>query len=262
MKQYIRIYKTLLKINLVALLTYRGNFVSSVFSSILWASFSLFIISLLTLRVPKIYGWNREELFMLMLGYNIIVGTFHSLFSRNFERFSQIIHYGELDGLLLKPVDSQFLLSFWLFNYASLSRIIIGIIGFVILFSQHQIFPSLLQFFLFFMLGIISILLLYSIWYSVTTLMIWFTRLSNLVDFLYHMNGATRFPQEMYKGSNQLIFFLVFPLTLVITTPIKALLEKATIADVYIILICATLLFSFSRLFWKFALRFYTSASG
>src|SRR3989344_7678647 len=140
MNHYLHIYKTLLKINLVALLTYRGNFVSSVFSSILWATFGLFLISLLTLRVPMVYGWNREELFMLMLGYNIIVGVFHSLFSRNFERFSQIIHYGELDTLLLKPIDSQFLLSFWLFNYASLSRIVIGIVGFTLFFVKRNYF--------------------------------------------------------------------------------------------------------------------------
>ena len=261
MKHYLHIYKTLLKINLVALLTYRGNFVSSVFSSILWASFGLFIISLLTLRVPKVYGWDREELFMLMLGYNIIVGIFHSLFSRNFERFSQIIHHGELDGLLLKPVDSQFLLSFWLFNYASLSRVVIGVIGFYVLFSQKQMYPTFFDTVLFIILGSIAILLLYSIWYSITTLMIWFTRLSNLVDFLYHMNGTTRFPQEMYKNGNLIIFFLIFPLTLIITTPIKALLQKATMIDILLLFFCALLLFSFSRFFWKFALRFYTSAS-
>jgi ABC-2 type transport system permease protein len=66
----------------------------------------------------------------------------------------------------------------------------------------------------------------------------------------------------MYKGASIFLFFALFPLTLVVVTPIKVLLQKASVNDIVWLVVCAISLFIISRKFWQFALRSYTSASG
>lgn len=128
--------------------------------------------------------------------------------------------------------------------------------------SQAHYVITLPTVFFFSVLLIIGILLLYSLWVIAATLMIWFSELSNLVESLYTISGMARFPTDMYRGLAGYIFVFILPITLVVTIPTKVLLQRALTGDI-IQLISFTLLFFFvSRVFWKFALRFYTSASG
>lgn len=116
----------LIKINLSSLLAYRANFINSLISSIVWSIFHIMSIYLLTSRTSSVYGWNRSELIMLSGMYLTLSGLFHLLFSINFDRFSKAIDYGQIDIILLKPLDSQFMMSCWYINYASIFRVIAG----------------------------------------------------------------------------------------------------------------------------------------
>src|SRR3989344_7547774 len=109
MKRYFRIYKQLCIISLSELLAYRGNFLNSLISSLVWGAFSIVSILLLTAKTKSVFGWTREEIILLTCSYSMLIGIFHLVFSRNFEYFSRIMDLGQLDTFLLKPLDSQFL---------------------------------------------------------------------------------------------------------------------------------------------------------
>ncbi len=260
MKKYLKIYAALLAMNFQVLTAYRANFINSIISTIVWGSMSFISIFILTARTNTIYGWTREELLLLTAIYNIIIGAFHMIFSRNFERFSRIIHFGELDSLLIKPIDSQFSMSFWLFNYAGIFRVIAGVLFTIILLHSRSLSVFTLAFFA--VLGLTSIALMYSIWYLVSTLIIKFSNLSNIIGILYEINGLTRFPQEMFKQLNVFAFSFLIPVTIVITVPTKLLISRASYADVLLLVITSIVFLTIARLAWKFALRYYTSASG
>lgn len=260
--RYIKIYNHLLNINLQVLFIYKANLINSIISTIVWGAMSYLSIFLLTSKAHTVYGWSQNELLLLTALYNIIIGTFHTIFSRNFERFSRIIDHAEIDTLLVKPVDSQFLVSFWWFNYTGIVRIVTGIIFVIILSQWIHLNMSLINFIYFFILSFIGLVLMYSVWFIFSTLIIWYPRLSNLVDVLYQVNGVTRYPQEIFRNAGVFIVFFLFPLTLIITLPTKLLLGKINLPDVLFLLLFTSILFLISRIFWKFALRSYTSASG
>lgn len=259
--KYLRIYKLLLKMNLSALVAYRENFINSVVSSVAWGCFSLFSIVLLTSKTSTVFGWSRQELLLLNGIYGVFIGVFHTLFSRNFERFSTIIHYGQLDSILIKPINTQFLVSLWIFNYASLSRIIIAGVYVTLLVFQMHIHISLYSIVYVVIFGTAGIILLYSLWYIVTTLVIWYTQLSNLVDLMFTVSGMARYPQEMYHQLANYLFFFLFPLTLIITIPTKIMLQRVQAWEPITLFVFAILLLFLSKWFWSYALRFYTSAS-
>jgi len=261
MKSYLKIYARLLKMNFNVLLAYRIGFLNSVVGSIGWALFQIISIYLLTSRNTSFYGWSREQLILLGAIFNIFVGIFHAVFSRNFGRFSQIMNRGEFDLLLVKPVDPQFLTSLWWFSYSSLVRILIGA-GFVVyLFNIMHMVLTFLSVIKFIVLIGFGICILYAVWLLVCTLIIWQTNLSNLVDFLYTINIVIRYPREMFQTANPVVFYFLLPLTFVIITPTKALLGNMSYVDLFGLIFFAVVFLFISRKFWNFALRFYTSAS-
>lgn len=262
MKKYLRLYLLLIRLNFSSLTAYRSNFLTSTFSSLTWAVFQIITILILTTNVQTAFGWNRVEMIILVSSFNIFIGIFHMVFSPNFERFSEIINLGQLDTLLLKPVNSQFLVSLWLVNIASIFRVLFGFLFVTYFIISSNIGVSFLSIIGYLLIIPFSLVLLYSIWFIVMTLIIWFTRLTNLVDLMYTLNGFSRYPKEMFKSASPLVFYFVFPLVIIVTTPTKVLLQKFSLSEVIILLAITAVFFYFSKMFWKFALRFYTSAGG
>lgn len=261
MKRYLSIYLVLVKLNFHALLAYRGNFINNFLSSLSWGFFSLYSIVLLTSRTHGIFGWKREEILLLNGIYGTIIGFYHVFFSTNFDRFSQVIHMGQLDMVLTKPLDSQFFLTFWRVNFAASSRILIAFVYTILVARQLHISPSPMTVLFCVLLAIVGLVLLYSIWFTVITLILWFTRLSNLADLLFTITGAARYPQEMFREGFWYFFVFIAPLTLIITTPAKVLFQKLDMTSLFLLIVLALVFFVISRKFWKFALRSYTSAS-
>ena len=261
MKKYISLYAKLLQFNFSVLLSYRANLVNSLISSFLWGGMSFVSILLLTSRSNSIYGWTQGELIMITAGYNIIVGVFHMLFSPNFERFVVVINRGDLDGILAKPADSQFMLTFWYITYTTLIRITFGIVAMALLIHILHIHVTVFSIILFSCLSILGIAILYSIWFMVSTLLIWYPQITNVLGFLYELNGFARFPGDAYQFFNVFVFAFFLPITFVVTTPVKSLLSKMQWNDLLGILFFSIFLVILSRFFWKFALKHYSSAS-
>lgn len=261
MRKYFSIYRQLLKVNLAALVTYRANFINSVISSVAWGFFSLYSIVVLTSRINSAYGWRREELLFLNGMYGIVIGIFHMFLSINMRRFSRVIHYGELDLVLAKPIDPQFAVSLWLVDYTMILRIVMALVYTTWIATQFHLSLSFSHLILMVVFSLASLLLLYSLWFCILTILIWFTNLTNLVVLMFSVESLARFPREMSWQLASYFLFIVFPLTLVVNTPARAYLGRLESWEGVVLLGIAFGLFTVARTFWKFALRYYTSAS-
>lgn len=263
MKRYFAVYRCLLILNYHRVLTHKTDFLNGLISSLLWGAFSIIAIYVLTSRSSSVFGWSRAEIFVLTGVFNILVGgTFRMLFSRNFDRFTHIIQYGELDGVLLKPLNPQFALSFWHIGYSHLFRVVIAIVYTAFALSYAHVSITLFSCISFLFLSILGIIELYSIWFLVMTCIIWIPDVYNLVELLYTTDNLTRYPPLVLWSMRLAVFVLLFPLTLVVSVPTKALLHTVTSFDILLLACFSFGLIFCSRLFWNFALRYYTSASG
>ena len=261
-KRYLSLYKKIVKTNISLILTYRTNFVSNIISSFLWGGLQLVSILLLTSQIKSINGWGRVDLLILAGTYSILWGLFHVFFTWNFERISDTIFYGQLDSILVKPADSQFLLSFWHVNFSGIVRIIMGIIFIAYLTIKYNLTFSIINIIGFMSLLIFALALVYALWYLVATLLIWSPRLSNLIDFLYFISGTFRYPPEMFKSGVGNVLLFMIPVLIIITTPTRLLIKKVIYGDILMTIFFTLVFILLSRFFWKFALRSYTSASG
>ena len=263
MKRYFSIYRQLLIVNYHRALNHKADFLNGLFASIMWGVFSVLVVFILTSRSSSVFGWSRPELFVLTGVFNILIGGITRMFfSGNFDRFSHIVQYGELDGLLLKPLSSQFILSFWYINYPNAVRIIFAVIFTIIALAFAHIPLTLLSTLFFIVLIVFGAILMYSFWYLVMTFVIWFPDLYNLTELLYTTDNITRYPPQILWTMRIGLFFIFFPLTLSVSVPTKVLLHTATITDVALLISISLGLLYLTKLFWNFALKYYSSASG
>lgn len=248
-------------VNLSLLFAYPANLVNQIIGSSIWGFFGIIAPLLLTSKTSSVLGWSRADLLVLAAAQSIFLGFFDFFFARNIDRFPRYVERGELDGFLLKPISDRFILSLLNVNYGGLIRLVIGLGFLLYLLVVYQIPITLTGIFFFIIALGIGSLLLYGIWFSVIILTIWFTRLKNLVDLLYTIRGVTRYPQEIFREVSIYLFVLLFPITIVVARPTEFLLLKHSPSGIFILFLLTVTILCLSQLFWRFALRFYSSAS-
>lgn len=261
MKRYLKLYKQLLVANWTALLEYRADLISRVIASLMFSSYHVITVLLLTYNVPKIFGWTRNELLLLASTYSVFISIYHMFISRNLDRLADEIYYGRLDSLLLKPLDSQITSTLWIIDFVPLIRLIFGALLSVYFLSNMQVNITLASLTLYAAFIILGVFILYSLWLPFICLLIFNPRLSNIVSLLFQLTNFSRYPREMYAKLPVYIFASLIPLALIMTTPTKILIHKFSWQLSFEFLLVAVLLGVFARVFWKFSLKHYTSAS-
>ncbi len=243
-------------------LAYRVNFFNELIATSVWTALIIATMLLLTDKATMVAGWTQGEMLLLSATIIIILGIFEIHFKRSFFLLSDTIFYGRLDGLLVKPVDSQFMVSFSSYKIMGIWRMMIGIIFLIVVLHKFHIVYTGFQLLQYIILVIVGNVIYYSLWFMMATLLIWNPRLSNILDVMNSMNHASRFPPEMFKEFNIFLFLFLFPYMILVSTPVKMLLHKATIEDISVLIITACGMFCFTRWLWNYSLRYYTSASG
>ena len=111
---------------------------------------------------------------------------------------------------------------------------------------------------------------LYSLWFILGSLSIWFVKVHNITHVLYQLLETGRYPVTAYGSLYKVFLTFVIPVAFLTTFPAEAMTDQHQFADFVnlghgallgMAAGIAVAMLIFSRLFWRFALRFYTSAS-
>jgi len=259
-KRYIRIYWQIVKANTSLILVYRFSLLTNVLTTVSWAVFAIFAVLLYSQQAPNLAGWSRTELLTLTGVFSLVTGFAYTFFLLNFINLPEKINTGELDVLLTKPLDSQFLATMFNFSHANIARFLIGIS--ILLFTIKKFSMSLAEMTIFFLLLVAAVIILYSIWLLLVTLNFYTRRLDNMISFLLELFDQTsRTPSDAFRIANSWAFNFLLPLFMVVSFPTKALWGKLSTEWILTTLITAIALFFLSRKFWQFSLQHYSSAS-
>ena len=106
-----------------------------------------------------------------------------------------------------------------------------------------------------------ALVILYSLWFVLAALSIWFVKVWNATEVLRYTLVAGRYPVSAYPPALRLLFTFVLPVAFLTTVPAEALLGRGSAIWAFGSLLAAGLCLVASRLLWRYAQRFYTSAS-
>lgn len=253
---------------LAAELEYPGNALVELIAVLGDLAGSLFVLSLLYGQGRDLGGWSWNEALVVLGIYTLLDGVSSCLLQPNLSRIVQHVQTGSLDFVLLKPIDSQFWLSTRQISPWGLPGMLVGagLIGWGLVRSSPlqlwcqpgavaaRLLPGLC-------LLIAATGILYSLWFLLASLSIWFVKVWNATEVLRYTLVAGRYPVSAYPPGLRLLFTLVLPVAFLTTVPAEALLGRGSNLWAGGSLAAAALMLGLSRAFWQHALGHYTSAS-
>jgi ABC-2 type transport system permease protein len=249
--------------SLASELEYRANLLIELIAVAGNLTGSLLVLRLLMGHGRQLGGWSWHGALVVLGLYTLLDGFTTCLLQPNLSKIVGHVQNGTLDFVLLKPIDSQLWLSTRQLSpwglpalLAGLALIADGVAGSE---SAAACTPGALLLAALLLLSAGAIL--YSLWFLLAGLSIWFVKVWNATEVLRSTLVAGRYPLQAYPAALRWVFTLVLPVAFLTTVPAEALLGQAKLQWVSGSLFTAALSLGTTRLFWQYALRHYTSAS-
>ncbi len=238
---------------------YRLNFLLASLSSLGSLAGSVFGLFLFYRTGYTFQGWAWQEALVVLGIFTLLQGFAGTFLSPNLGKLVHYIQQGTLDFVLLKPISSQFWLSTHTFSPWGVPDIPFGI-G-IILYAGSQLnigFTSYITALIPLSFGLVS---LYSLWFMLGATSIWFVKVYNLTEVLRGLVEAGRYPMVAYPVIYRWFFTFIVPVAFLTSVPAETLLGRTQWIWIAGGGVLAVALLLGSNFVWRFALRFYTSAS-
>ena len=97
--------------SLVRAMSFRSNFIIECVSSTSWILMNIGFYLLIFRQVRDIEAWGKYEFFVFLATTMFVNSLVQAFFMPNMQELSELIRTGNLDFALLKPIDTQFLVS-------------------------------------------------------------------------------------------------------------------------------------------------------
>ena len=259
--KYLKIYSLFLHTSLASELEYKVNIIIDFITAILSLIGSIFLLNIFFQSTDNIGGWKFEQALIIQGIYTILNGITNTWFNPNLTEIVKCIREGTLDFVLLKPLDSQFFISLKKIAPSGFLEIVLGVILLFYCIEINQININI--FFLILCLTTLfcSITVLYSLWFLISTTTIWFVKTWNATEVLRSFLYIGRFPLNSFSFSLRIFFSIFIPIAFITTIPSEVFLGLAQLWEIFLEILVSGIFLIFSRKFWLFALKFYTSAS-
>ena len=263
--RYLRILLRFWKNGLIREMTFRGHFLLNVVTELSWIALMLVFIKVIYANTGHVRGWSEPQYLFLTGTHLIIASLFEAIFFDNCWRLSALVRTGDLDFVLLRPASAQFLCSFERVDFAPLASMPVGIVlcvhsalrhGAEITGGQVVVFAALIG---------IGIVVLYALLFMFAVTSVWLIRQTGVDHLWFYAVSIARYPAEIYRNflGGTVWFTLVFVAPLLMVSNLPANVMVRTFEPYMVGYLCgaAVVLLVLSSAVFRFALRWYRSAS-
>ncbi|MFE4176742.1 ABC transporter permease [Streptomyces sp. NPDC056909] len=259
---YARAFRVFHRDSTAAEMSYSGNLAAGVVLSLFWMIWAIVGLRLFFIHVPSLHGWNFDEALLVLALFFTVNGVRQALFQPNMKRMTQYIQQGTLDLFLVKPISTQFLVSFRYINAVSWTDCGWGILLAVYALVRVGYVPSLQNVVQFICLLAAAVVLLYCLSFGLQTLTLWTVQSKGLDDLVHAILEISRYPTYFYGSTVGFLFKTVVPVAFLTTVPSEALLGHQGWATVLAAAALAAASVAITRGMWVLALRSYQGVSG
>lgn len=258
---YLRLFTTLLRINIQQELAYRTDALVNIFVMLVWTGWDVLAISIVFSNTTNLGGWDLGALVALLGVFRLVHTLMGALVWPNTEKFNTAMRDGTLDYTLLQPAPVLFLVSFTrivVWRAADLLMAIAFLVVGLRLSGGTVTLPAFLGFALLVGGGMA---IFYALWIVLMAFTFWFIKFDNNVTILQALIEAGRYPATVYPPWLRLIVTFVVPIALATTVPIQALRGELPWWQIGVFLLVAVVVVAVSLRIWRAGLRRYSGAS-
>ncbi|MFO0598588.1 MAG: ABC-2 family transporter protein [Myxococcaceae bacterium] len=207
-------------------------------------------------------GWTFGEALLVVGCFTTLQAIIDGAINPGLSAVVDHIRQGTLDFILLKPADSQFLVSTARFQFWRFAGFIHAAVVFGVAFHELGRPPPVLGVVVAVALLGVATLLLYSLWILIVSTAFVVVKVDNLTYLFGSIFDAARWPASVFRGALKFVFTFVIPLTVMTTFPAEALLDRLDYRTLAFSVGGSLLFVVAARLVWLRSIRFYTSAGG
>lgn len=259
-KKYFLLYIAMFKASFIADLEYRANFFTRIMTDIFWYIAQVMTFEVIYQHTEKIGDWDKYQMRVFLGLLFVIDAIYMIIIHENLENISEKVRKGDLDLLLAKPVDSQFMLTLQKANTAIFGNLVLAISWLAYALSGLHDFNWMRLLWLVILIPC-SLMVIYSIRFMFSATAVIFTRSENLQFLWWQIYKLGMRPDSMYNPFIKLMVLTALPVGVIVSIPARALINPPELNYLLWPLVLAPILVYGTHRFWNFALKFYSSAS-
>lgn len=210
MKKYFSLFSVFSRQSLKSFFIYRATAVITATFGVLFFTVECILGMVLFSLTDDIVGYSFQDYLLMISVASLITYLYQFFFASAHENLAEVILEGELDTVLLRPVNSLYYYSCFRQDYSCLINVLVVIPFIVGLYIQYNVF-SIFNIIVFLLFIILAVLCVYIVNQLFVTLVFFFensTRLLGLSEYLY--DAATR-PIAIYPKAIIKILMYVVP---------------------------------------------------
>lgn len=265
MLRYLRLLGALARYGLARELAFRGNFLAKITVELLWLGILLIFYKTVFARTSAVGGWTESEYLFFVGCYFAMEGLLETFCLSNCNEFADLVRSGDLDFLLLKPIDEQFLVTLRSFDWSTVPNVFLGT-G-VMVFALRDLGWTFdpVRVVVFLLMLACGLGLAYSFLLVLTASSVWMVRNQSLYEMWWLVTNFMRYPREIFRGPwggpLGFVFTFVVPVMLVVSVPADTMVKALRPGVAAFTAAATVVMLVVSRAVFRRALRRYRSAS-
>lgn len=240
---------------------YRVNFFLRLLQSIIAVATGLIGLSLVFSHTSMLNGWTRPALLAVMGIHVLMGGIINTIIQPNMQRLMDDIQHGTLDFAVIKPIDTQIIISSREYSIWSATDILVGLTVLIVALAQIGSAIGLLAAGAFLLALFMGSIMIYCFWLILTTGAFWVVRMDNVLELFNGVYQAGRWPVTIYPNWLRIGLTFLVPVAFAVTVPAEAVTHRLDLPTLLLEAGLTVFLIVASRVFWHIGLRHYSGAS-
>lgn len=264
--RHARLIASLGRYTLAREMSFRGNYLVKLSVELLWLFILLAFYKTVFMKTSTVATWTEPQYLFFVGCHFALNGLIETLFMDGCVDFTELVRTGDLDFILLKPMDEQVLVTCRKIDWGTSLNVVMG--GAVMALALYQMnwrFDPVraVAFVVTFVCGTA---IAYSFMLALTSFSVWLVRNQSLMEMWWLFSSLARYPREIFRSLAwaeplSFLFTYILPFLLVVNVPANVMVRVFDPATVAFTLAATAASLWASRWFFRKALRSYRSAS-
>ena len=222
--KYLKLWLAFFRNSLSRDMEFKMNFIGDLFIDSIFYGSMYFFWSIIFSYVDVLGDFNQQAVVIFLIVMYLTDTVFVFIFGANTFTLNMMVIKGDLDLVLIKPVNSQFFMSFrYVSSYAIISFVILFSLLLKLIFDYHG-FISILDLGIFGVSFILGILIFYALEFMISCLVFWYKNFSVGGWLASEITKYSRRPDSIYTGKFRRIIFTIFPMAMITSVPARVLI--------------------------------------
>jgi len=263
-QKYLRVLFAFLNFQLKYALEYRVNFLLQAFYGPAYVAILFSILQVAYNHTETIAGWSKPETMVIFCIFHFLYTIGATFFMKGIRNLLwNDVRLGNIDMMLTKPVNFQFLVTF---RDPSFNQILLMISLLPLFFYEISKHPEIIthspvDIFWFVFTMLTGIAIFYFAVSTYATSAFFFSKANQVIELFDKISDYSQYPLPLFPESLQLLLVTVVPVAFFSYVPALFLLGRGSIFWALGSLVFLCVLILVNQFCWKYALRQYSSAS-